>query len=84
MTPVERSALSYREIDSSWRTGGDINRRLGRALVCDLLEALQIEEPGPELDQLRDRLVNLLEEIDASLSSESVDVAPRRGRHALD
>jgi hypothetical protein len=84
MTPVERSALSYHEIDASWRTGGDINRRVGRALVCDLLEALQVEEPGPELDQLRDRLILLLEEIDDSLSRELVDVAPSRGRHALD
>jgi hypothetical protein len=84
MTPVERRALSYHEIDNCWRTGGEINRRLGRALVCDLLEALRVEEPGPELAQLRGRLILLRAEIDHSLSRESVGVASSRGRHALD
>ena len=75
MTSLDRIYLTYCAIVSGWATGKDIDRRIGRAVACELLEALADEAPCAEVALRTEQLMQLLEEMNGATPSDGFTAA---------
>ena len=76
MTSLDRIYLTYCAIVGGWATGKDIDRRIGHAVACELLEALTDEAPCAEVALLTEQLVQLLAEMNDATSSDGFPGKP--------
>jgi hypothetical protein len=66
---IARIEASYTRISESWRSDSALDRRIDRALLLDLLEALEELEPTDRVGRLSDRVSDLFDSITDSLTA---------------
>lgn len=66
---IDRIESSFSRISKSWRDESELDRRIDRALLMDLLEALEELELSDRANRLADRVSDLLDTITDSLSA---------------
>jgi hypothetical protein len=64
---IERIEASYQRINTVWRADSALDKRIDRALLSDLLDALEEVEPSARSNRLTDRITELFDTISDSL-----------------